>query len=1785
MQLTLRRALARGTAVLAGLALALAPVVPAAADTMPSDPTEPVTVAADSLPTVQVDGVVWQQVVVGNTVYVAGSFATARPAGAAPGVSTVPRANLLAYDIRTGNLITSWAPRTNAQVLTIAASPDGSRIYIGGDFTQVNGATVWRIAAVDAATGALIPSFTPRADAKVRSVVATADTVYFGGLFSAVGGQVRTRLAAARASDGALLPWAPPAAGGSGVNAMVISPDGSKLVVGGSFTSLVGSSNPGYGLGAVSATTGELLPWAVNGLIRNGGRDAAITGLSADGDTVYGTGYVFGSGGNLEGTFAADWADGALRWVEDCHGDTYAAWPVGDVVYQASHKHYCGNIGGFPQTEPWTFYLATAVTKAATQTVTNDPYGYFNFAGNPAPTMLNWYPRMNFGTYTGQNQGPWTVTGTSQYVLMGGEFTAVNGAGQQGLARYAVREIAPNDVGPQLTGGKVDLSAVSPERGTVRVRWTANYDWDNEDLTYTLIRNSNAAAPVMEAVESSTFWQRPGMGFVDTGLTPGVEYRYRLRITDPYGNSVLSDTVWITASDQPAAESDYAGRVLADEPSYFWRLGEPGGPTAIDYAGWDDANVGPAVTRGTTGAVIGDPNTASTFPGSADGIAVSPSSEAGTDRFTVEAWVRTTSTSGGKIIGFGNAATGTSGSYDRHVYMDGSGRIWFGVYPGGVRTVTSTASYNDGEWHHVVASLGDTGMNLYVDGRRVASRGDTTTAQAYAGYWRIGGDNLGGWPSRPSNDFFVGSIDEVAVYPTALAYADVVDHFRSSGRELDLPTRPADAYGAAVYDAEPDLFWRLDETSGTTAADAGLTGTTGTFRRGVTLGAEGLRAGGTAVTFDGAGGLLSSDRSFTDPRVYSTELWFRTTTTTGGKLIGFGSNQEDLSGNYDRHVYMEDDGRLTYGVWTGQTNTITSPAAYNDGQWHHVVATQGPGGMVLYVDGQAVGTHPQTGAQAYTGYWKVGSDTTWGPQPHFAGTVDEVAVYSRALSATEVASHHALGTGAPEPENEVPAAAFTATTADLTVTVDGSASSDPDGTVVAHAWDFGDGATASGATAEHAYDAAGTYDVTLTVTDDDGATGSTTQQVTVTAPPNQLPVAAFTAAVEGLELTADGTTSSDPDGTVAAYAWDFGDGETATGATAGHVYAAAGTYDVTLTVTDDDGATASSTQQVTVAEPPAGVLAQDAFGRSVTGGWGTADVGGPWSTTGAASAFSVAGGEGRMTITRAGGGLMTVLGGVASTSTDVSATVTPSTVVNGGGAFVSLIGRRVGTADYRGKIKVAANGAVTLYLNRSSGAENTLAAAAVPGVSFQAGDRLRMRVEVTGTAPTTLRAKVWEAGQAEPGWQLTATDSTAGLQTAGGVGLMPYVSASATNVPVTFAVDDLVAVTPGAAPPANTPPVAAFEAATDGLMVTVDASGSSDPDGSVTGYAWAFGDGGEATGATASHTFATGGTFDVTLTVTDDDGATATATQQVTVSAPPPEDNDAPVAAFTVTPEGLTVAVDGTGSTDPDGTVAAHAWDFGDGSTATGATASHTYAAGGTFEITLTVTDDAGATATATQQVTVEAPEGVLAADAFGRTVAGGWGTADVGGPWTTVGPGSAFSVADGVARMTIPRAGAGLTALLPGVSSTETDTTAVLTTTPMADGGGSFLSLIGRRVGAADYRAKVRVAPNGTLTLYATRVDGGETNLATATVPGVTLTAGEALAIRVQVTGTSPTTVRVKAWEAATPEPADWRITTTDAASALQTAGGVGVMAYVSGSAGNAPVTVTVDDLVARRP
>ena len=341
------------------LSLGLAGGLPAAADTAPADPgnpATPATVSADGLPTAQINGVAWTQVIIGTTVYVGGKFTEARPSGAAPGTGAVARNNILAYNLTTGELLTTFAPSFNAEVTALAASPDGSRLYVGGSFTTYNGATVWRAVALNPANGALITSFLPRMSSSVRAIVATPTTVYLGGLFNAVGSVSGGGLAAVSASNAALLPWNPVAAGGR-VNALVLSPDGGSMVVGGAFTTINGSSNPGFGLAKVDTDLGALLPFQINNTVRNGGTDGAITTLATDGTNIFGAGYSFRGTApkvisNWEGMFSVKWSDDSTTWLEDCHGDSYSIQPMGDVVYLAGHAHYCGNIGAFPETAP-----------------------------------------------------------------------------------------------------------------------------------------------------------------------------------------------------------------------------------------------------------------------------------------------------------------------------------------------------------------------------------------------------------------------------------------------------------------------------------------------------------------------------------------------------------------------------------------------------------------------------------------------------------------------------------------------------------------------------------------------------------------------------------------------------------------------------------------------------------------------------------------------------------------------------------------------------------------------------------------------------------------------------------------------------------------------------------------------------------------------------------------------------------------------------------------------------------------------------------------------------------------------------------------------------------------------------------------------------------------------------------------------------------------------------------------------------------------------------------------
>lgn len=188
-------------------------------------------------------------------------------------------------------------------------------------------------------------------------------------------------------------------------------------------------------------------------------------------------------------------------------------------------------------------------------------------------------------------------------------------------------------------------------------------------------------------------------------------------------------------------------------------------------------------TTSSTGCARDTPAVSASFAGN-QCLSI-PGLNAGPNTFSLEAWFRTTSTSNGKIIGFGTATNSSAdANNDRHLYLDSTGRIVFGVYPNAVRTLSTAAgkSYADGAWHHTVAVLSSAGMRLYVDGALVGSNTAVTNGEAYNGYWKVGCGTLLGWANGDGTgyngpSFFTGSIQYAAVYTTALTAAQVSSHY------------------------------------------------------------------------------------------------------------------------------------------------------------------------------------------------------------------------------------------------------------------------------------------------------------------------------------------------------------------------------------------------------------------------------------------------------------------------------------------------------------------------------------------------------------------------------------------------------------------------------------------------------------------------------------------------------------------------------------------------------------------------------------------------------------------------------------------------------------------------------------------------------------------------------------------------------------------------------------------------------------------------------------------------
>jgi hypothetical protein len=737
-------------------------------------------VSSNALQTWQTDSTVWSLAYGNGVVYVGGQFLNARPPGAANGSTTgeVSRTYLAAFNSTTGALITTFDPviaetgsASNPGVYALAVS--GGTLYVGGTFNKVNGSYRDNLAAFNTTTGALT-SWQPSAYGKVNAIAASPNgqEIYIGGGFNELGTSGSTagiqsrNYAGAVDASGNLLPWAPVL--DNALTTMAVDPDDSQVLVGGYFGNINGVFQPGAGaVDPVNGTTN--IAWGANIVPDDSScSPPAIKTIIVSNGTAYlgseGTG-----GGCFDGDFAVSLSPSgdSLVWQNACLGATQALVVINGYLFKGSHAHDCAYApGGFPQVNNnsggWvTHHLLD-------QSLTDGSLGHWT--PNDDDTLL----------------GPRAMATDGNQLFLGGDFENVNGKPQQGFAIFPAK---PDSVYP--SNPTTAPTVTSTSTGTVTVQFPAVSSADVGTLNYNIYRDGGKT-PIATLTATSWPWALPVLTYQDKGLTAGSTHTYTYAATDGThlsGQSPVSASVTVSST---SPSSTYSQTVLNNNPSFFWPLNDSGS-TANDASpnSFDGTYTG-GTTQGVPGPLTG--STATSFDGQTGNVTAQTAVN-GPQTFSIEGWFNTTTNTGGKLIGFGSSQTGLSGNYDRHIYMMNDGQLVFGVWNNATETIETPNTYNDGQWHYVVATYDATNttspnLALYVDGQLIGTA-TSSSAQSYTGYWRVGGDNLNGWnldpwgsnsqgTTQPNSYYFNGTIADVAVYPTALTAAQVQAHFAAA---------------------------------------------------------------------------------------------------------------------------------------------------------------------------------------------------------------------------------------------------------------------------------------------------------------------------------------------------------------------------------------------------------------------------------------------------------------------------------------------------------------------------------------------------------------------------------------------------------------------------------------------------------------------------------------------------------------------------------------------------------------------------------------------------------------------------------------------------------------------------------------------------------------------------------------------------------------------------------------------------------------------------------------------
>ncbi|MBM0125622.1 PKD domain-containing protein [Pimelobacter simplex] len=1169
------------------------------------------------------DGEIWDIEVVGNRVYVAGTFTSIRQ----PNNGTIiNQAGLAAYNWSTGQVDTGFRPTfTNGGVDAVEASPDGTKLYISGTFGTVNGQTRKAIARIEPTTGAPVAGFTANANGKVNELAVTNTRVFAGGRFTTINNVPRGALAALDGVTGAVRSdFVNNITGGIGTNGdlavqrLKLSRDEGRLLVVHTGRQVNGQNR--YGAAIINTRTNKLSPWKTtlweDNLQFVGGIQRAYGGdISPDGSYFVVTS---GSGGDrppINDTVIRfdmnDDPDAQPVWISRHFDSVYSAVITETGIYIGGHFQWAEDASA---PVPWpglddvgygtgqglsAYALGDIVVKRAHLAAIDPADGH----------ALEWFVSSN------SNEGDKHIEATPRGLFVGGDgntkggynvgriafldFTTVpaqNGT-QTVITDPIEGRIKPVDEAFEITG--TATAATGIQRVELEIQDRGSNRYLNDDLTTWGTTTLNTFDATLDPGTGPTrTWRLP------LTMTANRELLVRARAVAGNGtgdNTKASKKFETFGTDDRTPTTSITGPPSPQSQMTFTITG-----TASDDIGVNGVNF---TMRDTQGRYLQDDGTVSatynTFQVTPDVVGATSTtwSYEITVPFEDEWWAQARSTDTG-----GQSSLDTA---DRRWIVTENGQpptvsitqpVTM-VPPTAVQPVTVTpgqpltfaGSANDDEaLREVTITLRNNST-----GERLASDGTWGTG-VIAGSYRVSPPNIGqssfNWSyttpfnlSPGSYTFTVSADDQIGLSTSstnqgrltlnasipgdAPPNATITPSGTITGQQvllLNLAGAATDdkgvaRVGVAIQDRDTNRYLQPNGTLSAafatldaTLASPGATSTTWTLDRALpTQGDWSV----TAYAFDTAGQQDPSTTGATarypiypgdQPPVLNEALLSPTEGTEflDGKIFVSGRAEDDQAMQEVEVAivnaagqYMSSSGTFTSTNASWRTAFLNSPGT--------------PGSNFSY-------TTPVIPPGAYTVRVRAID------QHDFIS-----AIYER--HATVV-----------HPPNNPPVPSFTTSCVDNVCTFDARASTDENATTLTYSWNFGNG-TGTGPLPTRTYTAAATYTVVLTARDEWGVTATATQTVTITTPPdNRAPVAVLNQpACAGLACNFSASGSSDPDvGDAITYRWDWGDGTpVTTTSAASHTFPAAGTYTVTLTVTDGWGSATPATRQVTVTTP------------------------------------------------------------------------------------------------------------------------------------------------------------------------------------------------------------------------------------------------------------------------------------------------------------------------------------------------------------------------------------------------------------------------------------------------------------------------------------------------------------------------------------------------------------------------------------------------------------------------